>query len=271
MTTIKKVLFTAVLGGCVLALGAQCQTDQPRDQNQLTGLSQNPVAAHAPAWNFNGSVWQAGPTAKDCSGSPIQQSPTDISLVTSMLYPGQTRGGDYKPHGGFRFDQSTNSDITAVAPFDAVLFEGSRYTVNGELQYTLDFISPCGYMYRVGHLLTLTPEFQAMVEKFPPAKEMDSHTTWVEPTVEVKAGTVLATAVGVTQGHNTFFDFGVYDLHQKNAASQDPAWAAQHADDLELAPYGVCWFDLLPAADSATVKSLPPADADSGKTSDYCK
>ncbi len=38
--------------------------------------------------------------------------------------------------------------------------------------------------------------------------------------------------------------WGVYDLRQRNASSNDPAWAAAHPGDVAL--YGICWFD--PAA-----------------------
>jgi len=55
---------------------------------------------------------------------------------------------------------------------------------------------------------------------------------------------------------------------QKNIASEDPAWAALHPNDQEQ--HAVCWFDLLSPADEGIVRSLPPADGVSGKTSDYC-
>lgn len=86
----------------------------------------------------------------------------------------------------------------------------------------------------------------------------------------MKAGDVLATAVGFRNPpRNVFVDFGVYDLRQKNAASEDPAWAAAHPGD--QAQHGICWFDLLSATDEVTVRALPGADSKSGKTSDYCQ
>ncbi len=87
-----------------------------------------------------------------------------------------------------------------------------------ELQYGFDFIADCDIKYRLGHLLVLVPKFQAIADAFPPAKEGDSRTTQVNPPVEMKAGEVLATSVGVTKGGvNTFFDWGVYDLRTKNS------------------------------------------------------
>lgn len=202
--------------------------------------------------------------------------PVDLSKVTSILYPGQTRGGDYKAHGGFRFDKSRPDEITVTAPYDAQVIAGARYKVNGELQYTFDFAHPCGIRYRFGHLLTLTPKFQAIADKFPLPEGLDSRTTEVRPPVEVKQGEVIATAVGLTKGGpaalgglNTFVDWGVYDYRQKNEASKDPNWVATH--NFETYQYAVCWFDWISAEDRAVVLSLPSSDPASGKMSDYCR
>ncbi|MBI2029818.1 hypothetical protein HYT02_05355 [Candidatus Gottesmanbacteria bacterium] len=148
--------------------------------------------------------------------------------------------------------------------------------MNGEIQYTFDFAHPCGIRYRFGHLLVLTPKFQAIAEKFPLPKGLDSRTTMVEEPIEVKQGEVIATAVGLTKGGpddlegvNTFVDWGVYDYRQKNEASRDPKWAAKHTHEIEN--YGACWFDWISAGDKAKVLALPSSDYESGKVSDYCK
>lgn len=202
--------------------------------------------------------------------------PVDINKVTSILYPGQVRGGDYKAHGGFRFDKSLPNEITVTAPYDAQVIAGARYPINGEIQYTFDFAHPCGIRYRFGHLLTLAPKFQAIAEKFPLPEGLDSRTTQVNPPVEVREGEVIATAVGLTKGGpgalggvNTFVDWGVYDYRQKNEASKDPAWAAKHPHEIEN--YAVCWFDWISSEDKEKVLALPSSDFQSGKTSDYCK
>ncbi len=203
------------------------------------------------------------------------QSPVDVSLVTAVLYPGQVRGGDFKPHGGFRFDGLKNDEVTVTAPYDATVTDGSRYIEQGEVQYMFDFVTSCGVNYRLDHLKTLSPRFQAIAEKLPEAKVDDSRTTSLGPDVAimVDAGEVIATAVGFAAGDNgpnVSFDFGVYNLINRNNASKDSAWAAQHADEKDQAYYAVCWLDLLPAADAATVKALPAGDGSAGKTSDYC-
>ncbi|MDP2671495.1 MAG: hypothetical protein Q8P13_03515 [bacterium] len=222
-------------------------------------------------WMQTATGWQASGTPPTCP-SPVLKTPVALTKVTSILYPGQVRGGNYKPHGGFRFDTAKSSSVSVSAAMDAVVVRGSRYLVNGEIQYTFDFIAPCGIMYRLGHLLVLDSKYQKIAASFPAAKEGDSRTENVNPQVEVNAGETIATAVGITKGGlNVFFDFGVYDLKTKNQASKDAAWAAKPEHDPELAQHALCWFDLLPSTDTSKVKSLPGADGTAGKTSDYCK
>ncbi len=211
-----------------------------------------------------------------CPRSFIFQLPIDITKATSVLYPGQIRGGEYKAHGGFRFEYSLPNDILVIAPIDAKVIAGARYPVNtGDIQYVFDFEHPCGIRYRLGHLLTLSPKFQEIANKFPLPKGMDSRTTQVYPPIEIKHGEVIATAVGMTKdgtskgGANTFLDWGVYDYRQKNESSKDPVWAANHTSDTYQ--YAVCWFNWISHEDKVKVLALPSSDGVSGKTSDYCK
>ncbi|MBI2464650.1 hypothetical protein HYV64_00775 [Candidatus Shapirobacteria bacterium] len=213
------------------------------------------------------------PTCPDPFIFPL---PIEIDRVTSVLYPGQIRGGEFKAHGGFRFENSLPSDIVVKAPIDAKVIAGARYPVNtGDIQYTFDFENSCGIRYRLGHLLTLSPKFQEIANKFPLPQGMDSRTTQVNPPMEIKAGEVIATAVGMTKngtsknGNNTFLDWGVYDYRQKNKASQDPAWAAAHTS--ETYQYAVCWFDWISVEDRVKVLALPSSDGTSGRESEYCE
>ncbi|MBI2330260.1 hypothetical protein HYU94_02635 [Candidatus Daviesbacteria bacterium] len=195
----------------------------------------------------------AGP----CPDPLILQTPVDLSKVTSILYPGQIRGGDFKPHGGFRFDSSKIDEIEVRAPMDAEFDSASRYIEQGEVQYLFDFRTSCGIMYRFDHLLTLAPKFAKAIEDLPAAKEHDSRTSRIKSGVSVKTGEVIATSVGFRQNNNVFVDFGVYDMRGK--IFQGPRQNA------------ICWFDLLEASDSAKVKSLPAADSISGSQSTLCK
>jgi hypothetical protein len=212
--------------------------------------------------------YQASGTPPECSSPLVLASPTDLSKVISILYPGQTRGGDYKPHGGFRFTDGLNQ-VEVKAPMDAAVVEGGRYLVNGEIQYVFDFVNSCGIKYRIGHLRTLSPAFENIANQFPEAQEMDSRTTQVIPNVEIKAGDIIATAVGLLEEGNAFFDFGVYDLRQENEASKDTTFQTEHTNDKGQAWHGVCWFDLLSAQDETIVKGLPATSP--GSESDYCK
>ena len=192
-------------------------------------------------------------------------TPVDIDSASGVLYPGQKRAGDYKAHGGFRFDRAGN-DISVVAPMDALIYRAARYTVGGEIQYTFDFIAPCGVMYRFGHLRELSPKLAAISEKLPPPKENDSRGFSVEPGIMVTSGEEIATAIGFIGTGNSFLDFGVYDLRTKNEASKNPEWAKEH--DKEQAHHAICWFDLLPAQDASRVWELPTGIE--GPSSDFC-
>lgn len=200
-----------------------------------------------------------------CPEPLVLQTPVDINLVTSILYPGQERGGDFKPHGGFRFDNSKPDEIEVKAPLDGNLKEAQAYMENGEIQYLLDFAHPCGIVYRFDHLATLTPKFEEFAKSLPVLSEEDWKTGrgvhQQKPgslNISVKEGEVIATAVGFRKNNNTFLDLGVYDLRGKSVY-QNPR------------PYAVCWFDLLSASASAKVKSLPAADSKSGSQSALCK
>ena len=216
-------------------------------------------------WEFKNGGWVYLGNPPACQEPLTLGTPVDTNLVTSILYPGQIRGDDFKPHGGFRFDDSYNNDITVRAPLDGKILAGGNYLESGEIQYLFDFINDCGIKYRFDHLVELSPKLQEIADEFSEPKEGDSRTVFTEPVI-INKGEVLATAVGI-QG-NVFVDFGVYDLRKKNEASQDSAWLKEH--DGDQAPYAVCWLDLLSDEDSNKLKSLPGADGVSGKESDYC-
>jgi hypothetical protein len=127
------------------------------------------------------------------------------------------------------------------------------------VQYLLDFIAPCGILYRLDHLLTLAPDMAALAEQLPEPSESSETHSFDPPTI-VPAGTEIATAVGFTGGPVSV-DWGVYDLRTRNDYPGDA--------NPELIGFAVCWLDLL-GADSATVRALPPGDGEQGATSAYC-
>jgi len=77
-------------------------------------------------WDNLENGWEPSATPPACP-KPLQLvTPTDLTLVTSVLYPGQYRSDNYKPHGGFRYDNSLSDDITIIAPMDARVVDGNR-------------------------------------------------------------------------------------------------------------------------------------------------
>jgi len=207
-----------------------------------------------------------GTTSVSLCPTPLLQTPVDLSKVTSILYPGQERGGNYKAHGGFGFDNATDNLVTVKIPLNGKITRVVRYKELGEIQYLFEFDGNCGVSFRFDHLRKLTPKFEAVVNAFP-IKE-DTRTDSVNPPVPVTVGEVIATEVGFL--NNVSVDFGVYDMRQKNEASKDPVWASAHSQ-FPADSYGICWLNSLPQNDSAAVKLLPSRDAKNGKTSDYCK
>lgn len=225
-------------------------------------------------WRQTADGWQAQERAPACPDQPILKSPADLSKVTSVLYPGQTRGGtSYKPHGGLRFNNSTDNKVTVTAPFDGYIVKAARNYAQGttEVQYDFDIMSNCGVMSRFGHLRELPDKLQQIVEKLP-APTADSTIQNVSEPVHVNQGEVLATKVGLVSENNTFFDWGVFDYRQENAASKSPDYKAAHPQG-DLAWHAVCWLQdgWLPASDQTALAALPAGDPTSGKNSDYCK
>lgn len=255
------------------ALNNQQTAKSAQNSSSTTINSTNSISestSQLVSWGFDGNKWAAVGNVPNCPDPLTFPAPFDVNLATHILYPGQTRGGDYKPHGGARFDNSANTDVHITLPLDAKLWRGSRYIQDGEVQYLLDFIAPCGVMMRFDHLLTLSTEFKQIVETQLPEPEVDdSRTHRFTADKTYLEGTTIATSVGLNG--NTFVDFGVYDLRNQNSVSlQNASWAIMHQDEKEIAYFGVCWLDMLLNNEKTIVKSLPGPGTE-GKTSDYCK
>ncbi|MBL8015242.1 MAG: hypothetical protein JNK26_03590 [Candidatus Doudnabacteria bacterium] len=221
-------------------------------------------------WSFDGETWKAMGNVPNCPTPLTFKSPVDLSLATNVLYPGQVRGGNYKPHGGFRFDNSPTNKITVRMPIDAILWRGSRYIEAGEVQIILDFVAPCGVMIRFDHLLTLSDEFAAIVDaELPAAQPDDSRTHYFKTQKLYRQGTLVAEEIGHTNPLNVGMDWGVYDLRAHNTQSQNTVWAQQHSTFKETAYYAICWLDYLEKDEKTLVKALPGGGTE-GKISDYC-
>lgn len=236
-----------------------------------TKPASKPAPKQAVRWMLAQQGWQAFGGAPPACPNPLRLSlPVELAKVTSILYPGQFRGGVYKPHGGFRLDGTPNDAVQVRLPLAGSIVRGARYLAEGEVQYTFDVVHPCGIMFRVGHLASLPKDMQAVANRWPAPSE-DSRTSWVDPPLAVPQGHLVGTAVGIRATANTFFDLGVYDLRRTNARSQDASWRAAHAGDRELGWHALCWLELLAPADRTRALALPPGDPTSGRSSDFCK
>ena len=222
-------------------------------------------------WQQGPNGWQATSKAPECPAQPMLKAPADLSKVTSVLYPGQVRGTtSYKPHGGLRFDNSTDNKVTVSSPIDGYIINGVRHIADGgtEVQYGFSIMNNCGVAVVIGHLRELTPDLQKIADTFPEPTQ-NSATRNVSPPVYVEQGEVLATKVGILSDHNTFFDWGVFDYRQTNQASKSVAYQNAHSNSKDTTWYAVCWLQdgWLPGNDQAKLAALPSGD----KTSDYCK
>lgn len=215
-------------------------------------------------WQIRDDHWQSTSPPPDCP-DPLQlEFPADIGVATMALWPGQVRG-EFKPHGGVRYDNNPSGNVELRAPIDAIIFRVGRYDFAGEPQITFDMINNCGIWVRFDHILELSDNIKQIMDDFP-GDGSTSQTYDIVPQVAVKQGDLLATKIGFPSAGNVFFDMGVYDLRQKNQSSKDPDWAARH--NVEQGHYAVCWFDLMPPDINKRLRELPTGNE--GKVSDYC-
>ena len=234
--------------------------------------SNNPVTWE---WMDNQGKWVANGIPLACTFPIIPAgSLLDFTKPLSLLQPGQVRGGSYKPHGGLRWSVygSYIADTKITVPFDGVLTVAWQYKTEGVYQFGVNIVHPCGFMLRLGHLHVASPQFAAILSALPPAVEMDSRESSLNPPVAVKAGDVIATAVGIpppasADAMGTFFDFGLLDLRAPNPAV--PTDFTSNAD-AKYAKYSLCWYkgNYLSESDKALVAKLPLSNGDS--TSTYC-
>ena len=119
-------------------------------------------------WQHDGAGWSASSTPPSCENPLVLPTPVAVSNATSILYPGQVRGNDYKPHGGVRFDgPSQGPDVEIFLPMDANLRSAARYLEGGIVQHVFELVNECGIMYRLDHLLDLSPRFQEIADTLP--------------------------------------------------------------------------------------------------------
>lgn len=221
---------------------------------------------------------QSGKAPKCDSSFQFDSSPVDFSTVATVLFPGQYRGYNYKPHGAFRVYDATAGQVDIKMPVDAKITSLTRYleSPDNAMQYLVTFVNDCGIEIKFDHLATLSPRLQAIAETRPAAKLDDTRgDPNNKPTPELfKAGEVIATVIGHPNTKNYGFDFGVSDYREPNTISKNKDWVALHETYIASEWYGVCWFDMLPGEDADTAKKLSETPTNPEKpnlVSDYCK
>lgn len=216
-------------------------------------------------WKHRFGKWEAPANPPACPDPIVFQSPVDLDSVTAILYPGQVRSGDFKPHGGFFID---GRPAVVTSPIEGNVWRVAKFTDEFGLHYMFDIQHPCGIMVRLGHLGAVPSKMEAIFENVETGGYGESFTHEVDP-VWVEAGEVIATDIQ-GEGYGGF-DWGAYDLRQENEASKDPAFReAYTASDAEQAFNAICWFDYLPPEQESVVRSLPAGDGKEGKNSAYC-
>lgn len=276
---IAIVLLCALVGA-----GYFVASRQGTDKQDSSASSKQPVKVNdqAVVWAFDEreQQWyvQSGKAPKCENGAKFEYSPVDFSQVEMILLPGQYRGYNYKPHGGFGLAAATAGQTEVKMPIGGTIIGLTRYIEGPDnaLQYLVTFVNDCGLEIKFDHLAVLSPRLQAIAETRPPAKQDDTRSDPNnKPKPELfKAGEVIATTVGHPNIQNFGFDFGITDYRKRNQISENPEWTALHEVYTASEWYGVCWFDKLPGDDAEKAKGLSEKVVNPAKpnvVSDYCK
>ena len=226
-------------------------------------------------WRFNGKEWISQGSVPQCPSPLIPTGELlDFSKVLSIVQPGQIRGGSYKPHAGLRWSEfgGVVKGISIKAPFDGEVVAAAQYISEGNYQFTINIIHPCGIMLRLGHLLEPSDSIKKILSTIPPAIENDSRESFLSGTF-IKKDQLIASEVGMVppaspDSLGTFMDLGIVDLRKKNPALDSNF---KSNADIKYALYSVCWYEgnYFSDSDRARVLNLPFSNGDA--TSDYCK
>lgn len=225
---------------------------------------------HSGSWIYTGSAPPA------CTEPFTIKTPVPLEKATGQLIPGQVRSSSY-PGGpttymttaGFRFDQSSHTDIQTISPIDGYVTAAANYTIDGEQQYGVEIIHPCGILIRLNHLRSLTQKFEKITEAINRTIDRVEYTDIDD--VLIKAGEQISASTGLDISNTTLLEIGAYDLRNTNQSSENSSYAYAHARDKPYAWHAICVTELLESTDRALARKLPAADTEVGTTSDYCQ
>ena len=271
--TTKGVKYKCTKSGKSLSWVAQ-KSGSTGSQAPSNSTGAGTSAAATWRWADEGSKWVSSGSVPACTFPTIADgSFANFGTAISKDQPGQLRGGSYKPHGTIRWsNQVYVPGIDIRAPFDGVIVAAWHYLVEGQYQFGVNFVSPCGFMIRIGHLNSAGPKVASILSKLSPAMENDSRESNLQSPVALVKGDVIATAVGIPSGRadsvGSFVDFALLDLRSANQRSLSSAAAAA---DVKYSRYAVCWYEgqYLGSGDKAKASALAYSNGDSA--SDYCQ
>lgn len=253
-------------------------------QNSADGISEDEFIYNQQISGEGGMSWQYRRDAgwafigdpPECPEPLRFDAPVDLDLVSGILYPGQIRGTDYKPHGGFRFDNQLTNEVEVRAVIDGQLLKAAKYDDGYAVQKQIFYVNDCGIMVMHDHILELSPELEEALKDVPVGRNGDSRTTNIQQEIRIQKGDLIATKVGYEvfpggkNDKNIFVDFGVYNLRETNGIEYDADFRQQHPNINEYGTYAVCWIDYLNPDEQDIIRSLP-ASGSEGAVSDYCK
>jgi hypothetical protein len=267
------IIIVAVL---VLSQSAQL-VDLPatRDKTTPTPAPAGPVTSTPNiSWTYTADGYVPNGVPPYCPDKIVEQFPADPTQATSVAYPGQLQGDIYRTDGVIRFGNNPTNLVNIKAPFDGKIIGGAAYLPTSgapDVQYVFDVMNDCGMMYRIGSLLTLSPQLAGIAQSFPPPTKGVPVMTPVDA-IPLKAGTLMATAVGTVGDHKVYLDWGVYDWRTVNALTRDPLWIKDPRHLTPMGKHAICWLTQLPTSNLTTTVSGLPADSKDGQAAgDYCK
>ncbi len=284
-SVVELVIILVVLGSLGLVTYAFMSASKTSQRSSAQGSARAAEISVKPTadviWTYDSQKNKYATTSGKAPACPnplkFDNSPVDTTTLTGVLLPGQYRGFNYKPHGGFVFANSPDGVMDIKLPMTATITGITRYIEGdqNEVQYIVTFETDCGIAFKFDHLYTLSPGFQKIAETRPAAIKDNTASDPNKPPkrVQYPAGTLIATAIGHPSTHNFSFDFGVYDYRSPNEISKNPAWKPLHTQFAASDWYGRCWLDMLPEPDASKVKAQSLIPINSNKpilVSDYC-
>ena len=261
----------------IMALGVKktpFPTSSPTDSSTPTPTQQENSQVIW-SWMDNQGKWVANGTPPTCTLPIIPTGALlDFSKVLSLVQPGQSRGGSYKPHGGLRWSAygTYTPGIKISVPFDGFVVQAWQYLISGIYQFGVNIETPCGFMVRIGHMHVPSAQFAQILTAIPAAAENDSREYPINPPAAVKLGDVIATDVGMpapasADNLGAYIDLGLLDLRQVN-----PILGTNFSTnaDVKYSKYSLCWYqgNYLSPSDQMIAANLPLANGD--PKSDYC-